>query len=113
MLLLTGATGLVCRALLARLTAAHVPRRGLVRDPRHAVRRLRAVRALLALMRMWGRGRAVYQPIWADDVADCVIAALAGPRTADAANGGGAQLGSGDGAAGERASVRYELAGPE
>src|SRR5947209_10228515 len=34
MLLLTGATGLVGRALLTRLTAARVPVRCLVRDPR-------------------------------------------------------------------------------
>jgi NADH dehydrogenase len=229
MLLLTGATGLVGRALLARLTAAHVPVRCLVRDPRrlgaervrvqialgdladppsfrnalrgvetvvhlaasirdqsegsieelngiatwrlveaasragvqrfvffsalgasthhrtrfHRAKALaeRAVReadldsvifapsiiyapgdpyltllsrlALLPLMPISGRGRAVYQPIWADDVADCVIAALAGSRTGDAANGGGAQRGSGGGAAHGRGSVRYELAGPE
>jgi NADH dehydrogenase len=229
MLLLTGATGLVGRALLARLTAAHVPVRCLVRDPRRlgaervrvqialgdladppsfrnalrgvetvvhlaasirdqsegsieelngiatwrlveaasraGVRRFvffsalgasthhrtrfhrakalaeRAVReadldsvifapsiiyapgdpyltllsrlALLPLMPISGRGRAVYQPIWADDVADCVVAALGGPRSADAANGGGALPGAGDGQARERGSVRYELAGPE
>jgi NADH dehydrogenase len=41
---------------------------------------------------MSGGGRALYQPIWADDVADCVVAALSRP---------------GDG---RRA---YELAGPE
>ena len=39
-----------------------------------------------------GSGRALYQPIWAEDVADCVIAAL----TRDGANG-----------------RRFELAGPE
>jgi uncharacterized protein YbjT (DUF2867 family) len=39
---------------------------------------------------MSGSGRALYQPIWAEDVADCVIAALDG-----------------------RAGVRFELAGPE
>jgi NADH dehydrogenase len=38
-----------------------------------------------------GRGEAVYQPIWAEDVADCVVGALNG------SNGAG----------------RYELAGPE
>ena len=43
-----------------------------------------------------GCGRATFQPIWAEDVADCVIAALpGGPREHEA-----------DGA-------RYELAGPE
>jgi uncharacterized protein YbjT (DUF2867 family) len=45
--------------------------------------------ALLPVMPVSGRGRAVYQPIWAEDVADCVIAALRG------------------------ADRRYELAGPE
>lgn len=32
--------------------------------------------SLLPVLPMSGRGRAVYQPIWAEDVADCVIAAL-------------------------------------
>jgi uncharacterized protein YbjT (DUF2867 family) len=32
--------------------------------------------ALLPVMPVSGRGRALYQPIWAEDVADCVIAAL-------------------------------------
>jgi uncharacterized protein YbjT (DUF2867 family) len=40
---------------------------------------------------MSGSGRSLYQPIWAEDVADCVLAALDGPRGADT----------------------YELAGPE
>src|SRR5262245_992684 len=48
--------------------------------------------ALLPVMPISGRGRAVSQPIWAEDVADCVMAALRG-----------------DGALDER----YELAGPE
>jgi NADH dehydrogenase len=43
-----------------------------------------------------GSGRAAFQPIWAEDVADCVLAALPGGPA-------------------ERASAnnRYELAGPE
>ena len=49
--------------------------------------------ALLPLMPVSGRGRAVYQPIWADDVADCVVASL---RDRD----------------GER-DERFELAGPQ
>ncbi len=48
--------------------------------------------ALLPVMLVSGRGRARYQPIWADDVADCVVAAL----------------GAADGA-----RERYELAGPD
>src|SRR5271163_506596 len=47
--------------------------------------------ALLPVMPVSGRGRATYQPIWVEDVADCVIASLRMP--------------DGDG--------RYELAGPE
>jgi uncharacterized protein YbjT (DUF2867 family) len=46
----------------------------------------------LPAMPVSGRGRALYQPIWAEDVADCVLAALAAED-------------------GDRRS--YELAGPE
>jgi uncharacterized protein YbjT (DUF2867 family) len=49
--------------------------------------------ALLPVMPLSGRGRAVYQPIWAEDAAACVIAALR------------------ETAAAER--ERFELAGPE
>jgi uncharacterized protein YbjT (DUF2867 family) len=49
--------------------------------------------ALLPLMPVSGSGRTVFQPIWAEDVADCVMAALRGE---DAAT-----------------HTRYELAGPE
>jgi NADH dehydrogenase len=52
--------------------------------------------ALLPAMPMSGRGRAVYQPIWAEDVADCVMAALSLPAPDGAGRG-----------------ERYELAGPE
>jgi NADH dehydrogenase len=48
--------------------------------------------SLLPVMPRSGRGQARYQPIWADDVADCVVSALRQ-----------------DGGAGEH----YELAGPE
>jgi uncharacterized protein YbjT (DUF2867 family) len=47
---------------------------------------------VLPVMPVSGRGRALYQPIWADDVADCIVAALGRP-----ADGG----------------RRYELAGPQ
>ncbi len=47
---------------------------------------------LLPVMPVSGHGQALYQPIWADDVADAVAAALGG-----AGNG----------------QVRYELAGPQ
>jgi uncharacterized protein YbjT (DUF2867 family) len=49
--------------------------------------------ALLPLMPVSGRGRAAYQPIWSQDVADCVIAALHAPQS--------------------EPHRRYELAGPE
>ena len=52
--------------------------------------------SLLPLMPLPGRGRALYQPIWAQDVADCVMAALE----------------RGPGVGGER-HQRFELAGPE
>jgi NADH dehydrogenase len=48
--------------------------------------------ALLPVMPISGAGRAQYQPIWAEDVADAVMAALA---------------------AGADAGERYELAGPQ
>jgi uncharacterized protein YbjT (DUF2867 family) len=51
--------------------------------------------ALLPAMPVSGRGRATYQPIWAEDVADCVVAALHAPGE-------------------ERDSTeRFELAGPQ
>lgn len=49
--------------------------------------------ALLPLMPVSGRGRALFQPIWAEDVAGCVIAALRAPE--------------------RMPHQRYELAGPE
>jgi NADH dehydrogenase len=52
--------------------------------------------SLLPVMPIAGSGRAAVQPMWAEDVADCVLAALP------------------DGACGEEAAGRrYELAGPE
>jgi uncharacterized protein YbjT (DUF2867 family) len=59
--------------------------------------------ALLPVMPISGRGRALYQPIWAEDVADCVIAALHASPPPGAASPNGANV----------ASTRYELAGPE
>jgi uncharacterized protein YbjT (DUF2867 family) len=68
--------------------------------------------ALLPAMPISGRGRAVFQPIWAEDVAACVVAALRadgidGPAVfgSDAREGGTTAAGS--------AHTRYELAGPE
>jgi uncharacterized protein YbjT (DUF2867 family) len=53
---------------------------------------LRRIALLLPVMPLSGSGRAVYQPIWADDVADCVMGVL-------------------DGQGNPRA--RHELAGPD
>jgi uncharacterized protein YbjT (DUF2867 family) len=67
--------------------------------------------ALLPVVPVSGRGRALYQPIWAEDVADCVIAVLRGSDGRHAANGNGTP---GERRAGERRlRPRYELAGPE
>jgi uncharacterized protein YbjT (DUF2867 family) len=52
--------------------------------------------ALLPAMPVSGRGRAAYQPIWAEDVADSVMSALSAPASSA-----------------ESRHTRYELAGPE
>jgi uncharacterized protein YbjT (DUF2867 family) len=52
--------------------------------------------SLLPVMPICGSGRTPFQPIWAEDVADCVLSALPGGALADASDG-----------------ARYELAGPE
>jgi NADH dehydrogenase len=52
--------------------------------------------SLLPVMPIPGAGRATWQPMWAEDVADCVLAVLPGGPKADEAGG-----------------ARYELAGPE
>ena len=67
--------------------------------------------ALSPVVPVSGRGRALYQPIWAEDVADCVIAVLRGGDGQRAVNGNGTP---GERRAGERRlRPRYELAGPE
>jgi len=69
--------------------------------------------ALLPVMPVSGRGRAAFQPIWAEDVAACVLAALRGE---------GGQRPSVEGVAADRdperrklarGHERHELAGPE
>jgi NADH dehydrogenase len=52
--------------------------------------------SLLPVMPLSGSGRARFQPIWAEDVADCVMAALPFGTNGEAARG-----------------ARFELAGPE
>jgi NADH dehydrogenase len=68
----------------------------LVYSPSDPFIRLLERMSLLPVMPISGSGRAAVQPIWAEDVADCVISALPG-------------LAHGEEAAGQR----YELAGPE
>jgi uncharacterized protein YbjT (DUF2867 family) len=58
--------------------------------------------SFLPVMPVSGDGQAQFQPIWADDVARCVIAAL---------DGGGDRRGRGD--TGGAPTTRWELAGPE
>jgi uncharacterized protein YbjT (DUF2867 family) len=52
--------------------------------------------SLLPVMPISGSGRATVQPMWAEDVADCLLAALPGAARGE-----------------EAAGRRYELAGPE
>jgi uncharacterized protein YbjT (DUF2867 family) len=52
--------------------------------------------SLLPVMPISGSGRTPFQPIWAEDVADCVLSTLPGGELAAASDG-----------------ARYELAGPE
>lgn len=54
---------------------------------------------LSPLMPLSGRGEALYQPIWAEDVADCVLRALDEPAGASGSAGKGHE--------------RFELAGPQ
>ncbi len=60
--------------------------------------------SLLPIVPISGRGRAVCQPIWAEDVAGCVVATLRGDGGAGTSDGG-----SSNGAG----HARYELAGPQ
>lgn len=68
--------------------------------------------ALLPVVPMSGRGRAHFQPIWADDAADCVMTVLGHPpadAAGTAATGNGAAVTPGP----PTGSARYELAGPD
>jgi NADH dehydrogenase len=68
----------------------------LVYAPADPYLRLLRRMSLLPAMAIPGSGRTPFQPIWAQDVADCVLATLPGGPCADSAIG-----------------VRYELAGPQ
>ena len=73
--------------------------------------------ALLPVMPVSGRGRALYQPIWAEDVADCTISALRGRAGDERILTNGAPTGGVEaerrGGGERRRRARYELAGPE
>ena len=84
------------RALLESSLTSTIFAPSMVYSPSDPFIRLLERMSLLPAMPLSGSGRAAFQPIWAEDVADCVIAALPG------------------GAMGEQsAGARYELAGPE
>jgi NADH dehydrogenase len=68
----------------------------IVYSPSDPYLNLLARMAWLPMMPIPGSGQAGFQPIWAEDVADCVLAALPGGP-----------------AAGQSVGARYELAGPE
>lgn len=83
------------RALIESSLAYTVFAPSLVYSPGDPFLRLLERMSLLPVMPIPGTGRATFQPIWAEDVADCVMAALPG------------------GAQGEDSQqTRYELAGP-
>jgi NADH dehydrogenase len=64
--------------------------------PHDAFLELLRTMSLLPVLAIPGRGDAAFQPIWAEDVADCVVAALpGGPKAAEAVN------------------ARFDLAGPD
>jgi len=74
--------------------------------------------ALLPVMPVSGRGRATYEPIWAEDVADCVIASLRAPsgETANPIPGPFEEAdppAAGAGIVAGTSHARYELAGPQ
>jgi uncharacterized protein YbjT (DUF2867 family) len=68
--------------------------------------------SLLPLMPISGRGRAICQPIWTEDVASCVVAALRGGEKAGDATGDEAAAGNTT-ASSSAPHKRYELAGPQ
>jgi uncharacterized protein YbjT (DUF2867 family) len=71
--------------------------------------------SLLPVVPVSGRGRAVCQPIWAEDVASCVVAALDGKQSGASER----KTHDGSGASEQRTNdgsamhERYELAGPQ
>ncbi len=86
------------RALIESSTGAHsvCARRSVYAPERPVPDACSSACRWLPVMPIPGSGRATFQPMWAEDVADCVIAALPGGPMASQADG-----------------ARYELAGPE
>jgi len=84
------------RALLDSSLSSTIFAPSMVYSPSDPFIRLLERMSLLPLMPISGSGRAGFQPIWAEDVAECVMAALPGGSMGD-----------------ESAGARYELAGPE
>jgi NADH dehydrogenase len=69
--------------------------------------------ALLPAVPVSGTGRAVYEPLWVEDAADCVVGAL---RASENGGGGTTKSGTVPGAkssANGTAHERFELAGPQ
>jgi uncharacterized protein YbjT (DUF2867 family) len=65
--------------------------------------------ALLPVMPVSGRGRALYEPIWVQDAADCVLGALRSLREEPAASSGSADTPPASAAP----APSFELAGPQ
>ena len=84
------------RALLESSLSSTIFAPSMVYSPSDPFIRLLERMSLLPVMPISGPGRAGFQPIWAEDVADCVMAALPEGPMGDASVG-----------------ARYELAGPE
>jgi uncharacterized protein YbjT (DUF2867 family) len=84
------------RALVESSLAHTVFAPGWVYSPSDPFLRIVQRMSLLPVMPVAGPGRAAFQPIWAEDVAECVMAALPGGALAEQSDG-----------------ARYELAGPE
>src|SRR2546421_700563 len=84
------------RALLESTLSSTIFAPSMVYSPSDPFIRLLERMSLLPVMPIAGAGRASFQPIWAEDVADCVIAALPGASMGEQAVG-----------------ARYELAGPQ
>jgi NADH dehydrogenase len=84
------------RAIVESSLAHTVFAPSIVYSPRDPYLTLLERMSLLPVMAIPGSGRASFQPIWAEDVAECVLAALPGGRVGAEADG-----------------ARYELAGPE